>query len=322
MEETIKSPLSILDSAQSAMYGDRSNINDDVTKVEDHDNEEDDNSVSNLDPKNDDDTLDDVPEDALPKDEPVEETEEKHKTNKKDFNFKDEEEEKDDNTSGTDTKEDDESDEVDATESENVGAFFDAFSESLGWEVDEENKPDTVEGLVDYIKDLVTENSTPEYSSDEVKNLDEFIKNGGKFEDYYNRATDTVNYDTIDIEDEDNQKNIVRDYLKRTGFSDSQINKKLEKFEDAGLLEDEANDDLELLKNIAAKEKTQLLKSQEEAKHQQVEQQQKFFTDITTSIDSLDDFRGIKVPKEDRSKLKDYLFKTDSDGHSHYEKDW
>jgi len=81
------------------------------------------------------------------------------------------------------------SDEVDPQEATQVGAFFDAFADTLGWDVDDETKPDTIEGLVDYIKDLVDENSQPDYANDQIKQLDEYVKNGGSFTDFYNNMS-------------------------------------------------------------------------------------------------------------------------------------
>ena len=68
--------------------------------------------------------------------------------------------------------------------------LFDALGESLGWnmdEIDEKNRPLTVHQLTEYMRDVVTENSVPEYADDRVRELDEYIKNGGNFEDFYQK---------------------------------------------------------------------------------------------------------------------------------------
>lgn len=123
--------------------------------------------------------------------------------------------------------------ETDEGEEQGVSQFFDAFSEALGWQVDEENKPTTVEDLVDYMKQVVDENSTPDYSDDRVKQLDEYIKNGGNFEDFYGVQSQETNYDKLDMEDTSAQKLVIQDYLKMSGFSDDQIKRKISRFEDA-----------------------------------------------------------------------------------------
>jgi hypothetical protein len=47
-----------------------------------------------------------------------------------------------------------------------------------------------------------------------------------------------------------------------------------------------------------------------------------FMNDLNSSIASLDNIRGISVPKEDRKALLDYITKTDADGLTQYQKDF
>ena len=145
---------------------------------------------------------------------------------------------------------DDSKEEVDPAEATQVGAFFDAFADTLGWDVDDETKPDTIEGLVDYIKDLVDENSQPDYANDQIKQLDDYVKNGGSFTDFYNNMSQTLSYADMDIDDESNQRTAIRDYLKTSGYTDEQISKKIERYEEADMLHEEAEDAVERLKDI------------------------------------------------------------------------
>jgi hypothetical protein len=46
-------------------------------------------------------------------------------------------------------------DTVEPWETQQVGAFFDAFADELGWDVDDEDKPDSIKGLIEYIGDMV-----------------------------------------------------------------------------------------------------------------------------------------------------------------------
>jgi len=65
------------------------------------------------------------------------------------------------------------------------------------------------------------------------------VKQGGKLQDYL-KIDAEIDLDGIDLEDEGSQKIIVKALLKEKGFSQKQIDKKISKYEDAGLLEDEA----------------------------------------------------------------------------------
>lgn len=203
-----------------------------------------------------------------------------------------------------------------------VTAFFDAVAEEMGLEVEEgEDKPSTVEELCEYFREMIEENSTPEYASEEVAQLDEFVRNGGKLEDYF-KAAPAIDYETFDTTIEENQKRIVRELLAAKGFNEKQIARKIEKYEDAGILEDEAEDALEAMRDIAEERKEQLLAQQKKENEQRVERQQRFVDDVVTNIKSLKDIRGIAIPEKDKKALLNYIFKADADGLTQYQKDY
>lgn len=222
----------------------------------------------------------------------------------------------------TDDQTQDENTEDDPGEAEQIGAFFDAFAEANGWSIDEDEKPKNVDELVDYIKNIVETNSVPEYADERIEQLDQYVKNGGKFEDFYQTQQRTMSYDNIDIEDESNQKQVVRDYYKLQGMSDEQINRKIERYEDADMLEDEATDAVNYLKAYE-EQRAQYMAQQQEAQRQAQEQQAiQFAQDLTNGINSLTNIRGINIPKEDKKALYDYITKTDADGLTAYQKEF
>ena len=222
----------------------------------------------------------------------------------------------------TDDQNQDENTEDDPGEAEQIGAFFDAFAEANGWSVDEDERPKNVDELVDYIKNVVETNSVPEYADERIEQLDQYVKNGGKFEDFYQTQQRTISYDNIDIEDESNQKQVVRDYYKLQGMSDEQINRKIERYEDADMLEDEATDAVNYLKAYE-EHRAQYMAQQQEAQRQAQEQQaMQFAQDLTNGINNLTNIRGISIPKEDKKALYDYITKTDADGLTAYQKEF
>ena len=244
-------------------------------------------------------------------------TEEKNSKKKKSEPIVDQEEDEDDD--------DDNADDDDAEDSDAVESLFDAISEELGWEFDEEDdaetKPKTVTDLVKYFKEVIAENSVPTYSSEDVQKLDDFVRNGGKLEEYFNIGNG-IDYETVDITDEAVQKKVITALYKEKGWDDSRITKKLERYEDAGVLEDEAEEAVELLKKIESEKKEALLESQKKNAEQAKEKQQKFYTDVVNEIKSLSDVRGIKISKDDRARLAEYIFKYDSNGVTQYQKDY
>lgn len=203
-----------------------------------------------------------------------------------------------------------------------VNGFFDAIAEKLGWEgVTDEERPNDVESLIDYFSNLIEQESKPQYASDEIEALDNFVKQGGDLNKYLSIEAE-INLDDINLEDEINQKIVVKQLLKEKGFSDKQINKKIEKYVDAGLLEDEAQDAVEDLKEIKEQKKEQLLREQKKAYDDYVKQQRQFYNNVVDEIKNLNNIRGIAIPEKDKRTLIDYILKPDSDGMTKYQKDY
>lgn len=220
-------------------------------------------------------------------------------------------------------EETEEEEEVEDSNEENVVTnFFDAVAEKLNWEFEEgEDKPKNVDELINYFQNVIEENSKPEYSSEEVEALDNFVKQGGDLKKYLTIDAE-LDLDDIDIEDETNQKLVVKQLLKEKGFSTKKIDKLVSRYEEAGLLEDEAQDALEDLKEIKEERKKQLLEDQKKAYREQLQRQQQFYDNVVSEIKGLKNIRGITVPEKDKKVLMDYILKPDTDGKTKYQKDY
>lgn len=220
-------------------------------------------------------------------------------------------------------EETEEEEEVEDNNEENVVTnFFDAVAEKLNWEFEEgEDKPKNVDELINYFQNVIEENSKPEYSSEEVEALDNFVKQGGDLKKYLTIDAE-LDLDDIDIEDEANQKLVVKQLLKEKGFSTKKIDKLVSRYEEAGLLEDEAQDALEDLKEIKEERKKQLLEDQKKAYREQLQRQQQFYDNVVSEIKGLKNIRGITVPEKDKKVLMDYILKPDTDGKTKYQKDY
>lgn len=225
-----------------------------------------------------------------------------------------------DNAEGTSDPSD-----ADVHEAQQVGLLFDAIGESFGWNMDdikEEDRPLTVDDLTHYMREVVQQNSVPQYADDRIQQLDEYVKNGGKFEDFYSKQQQSLSYDNIDMEDEDNQKAVVSELLRYSGYTDDQIKNKISRYEDADMLEEESADALDRLKQIKQHELEVAQQQQAAYLQQQEEQSKQFYNDCMNQIKSLSSIRGVQIPKEDRAKLADYIFNVDQDGVSKFQKDY
>lgn len=215
--------------------------------------------------------------------------------------------------------------EDDLREAEQVGLLFDAVGQSFGWNMDdikEEDRPLTVDDFTNYIREVVNQNSVPHYADERIQQLDEYVKNGGNFEDFYGRQQQSISYDNMDMEDESNQKAVVTELLKYNGYTDEQIKNKIERYEDADMLEEESTDALSRLKAIKQQELQYQQQQQELYLQQQQEQQQQFYAQCMDSIKNLSSIQGIQIPASDRAKLADYIFNVDQNGISKFQKDY
>ena len=88
--------------------------------------------------------------------------------------------------------------------------------------------------------------------------------------------------------------------------------------EDAGLLEDEATDALEALRDIKEQKKQQLLIDQEKQARDAEKRQQAYFNSVVNEIKGMDNIRGIKIPEKDKKALLEYIFKPDAEGKTQY----
>lgn len=241
------------------------------------------------------------------------------KKSKPEDNEEEEEEEEDNNDPDNDIDNNQEED----IESNAVTSFFEALSDKMGWELDEDEEiPQTPEELVEYFKDVIEENSVPQYASEEVEALDNFVKNGGNLRDYFQIDGD-LDLEEINIEDSEvNQKLVIKEFLKEKGFNAKQIEKKLTKYEEAGLLEDEATDALEALRDIKEQKKQELLEAQEKRAKELKKRQQEQFNTVVSELKGMDNIRGIKIPQKDKQALLEYIFKPTADGKTQYQKDY
>lgn len=234
-----------------------------------------------------------------------------------------EEEEEEGNKPNNDPDNDIDNNQGEDIESNAVTSFFEALSDKMGWELDEDEEiPQTPEELVEYFKDVIEENSVPQYASEEVEALDNFVKNGGNLRDYFQIDGD-LDLEEINIEDSEvNQKLVIKEFLKEKGFNAKQIEKKLTKYEEAGLLEDEATDALEALRDIKEQKKQELLEAQEKRAKELKKRQQEQFNTVVSELKGMDNIRGIKIPQKDKQALLEYIFKPTADGKTQYQKDY
>lgn len=244
-------------------------------------------------------------------------------TKKKPTKQVEEEQEEEEEEENSDSTEETASDDEEIEELELVTAFTDLFIQELGWELTDDEKPKSAKELVKFMQDTIESNSQPKYASDEIKELDEFVKAGGNLGDFYSKVyTPELNLDKLDLEKESNQKAVIAENLRHKGYSETRIEKLIARYEEAGSLEDEAKDSYEEVKEFKEKTKKELLEQQRKQYDENLKEQLKFVQNVEEIIKSSSDIRGIEIPEKDKKALMEYIFKPDTDGMTKYQKDY
>jgi hypothetical protein len=200
--------------------------------------------------------------------------------------------------------------------------FTEKLAEALGVDVEEEDKFDSANDVVDFMRQLVEENSKPDFANDDVEKMNQFVADGGDLKEYFKTSYGELDIDSIDMASETSQKAVIKEFLKTENYSDARINKRLERYEEAGTLEEEAEDAKELLSEYKQRESQKLLDAQEKLASTRQEQQQKLITDVQSNIKALKNVRGIPVSEGEKKQLLNYVFNPDTDGLTQYQKDY
>lgn len=189
------------------------------------------------------------------------------------------------------------------------------LSEALNWDITGEDAPKNIEEIVDFMKELVAEASVPSYANEEVRKLDDYVKNGGDIKRYYDTlVSGKVNVDTVNLENEYDQRSVVKEHLSNQGYSETMINRKLKNYEDAGVLDSEAEDALELLKEYNKKEEQKLLENAKKDAERLKQEQQNFITTVQESIKALDTIGEFKLTPKEKEELERYILVPGRDG--------
>lgn len=226
------------------------------------------------------------------------------------------------NTEPSKPKESTDEDSLDEYEPEIASYFQEKFAERFGEEF-KENKFETIDSLLDYLSNIVEENSKPVYANEEIEKLNEFVTNGGKLEDYlqYSKSGD-VSIDSLDPENEEDLKIAIRGKLTLMGYSEAKIKRAIERYDDTDLLREEGEDAIDYLKENMRKNQEKLLEDQKKQREAFENQQREFVGVVEKQINSLDSIKGYKVSDKQRKELIDYIFKAGPDGKTEYQRQY
>ena len=154
---------------------------------------------------------------------------------------------------------------------------------------------------------------------EEIKYLLENYEAGVNMYDLLNIGATSQSYEKISEDNlKDNtglQKMLVKDLLSKSGWSEERINRKLERYEDTGVLQDEAEDALASLKEIQVQEKENLIKTQKEEQKQRVQAHEQWLVELKGHIGKKEEILpGFKLSVKDKDNLYKGITKLDRQG--------
>lgn len=198
-------------------------------------------------------------------------------------------------------------------------SLVEAISDLNGLEIDSSSIK-TPEDVVSAIDNIIKSKAVPVYASVLSEEFDAFLKEGGNpiefMQEFIGDSSNAI--PTTQQEKED----IIRSVLKDGGFSDAQIDRKIDSYIENDTLDEELNDALDIIKRKNAKKAEDDIKARREAEAAEAEAQKRLFSDINNYIDSMTSIRDIPVTKDQAKNLKDYLLKFDKDGMTAYQRDF
>ena len=207
------------------------------------------------------------------------------------------------------------SDDAEESDEESEDTVVSEVLSKLGYEV-EGDYDDTADGLAEMTKDVASQMADTRI--DEVleafplvkKHL-EYVLSGGQSENFMQAHDPNLDYNQFELSQDDvrSQKAILGDYFTEKGHDKEFIKEMLGDYEDSGKLHTKAEAARQALGKQQAKQKEQMLSQQKETLATQQQDQQKFWDNISETIQSSQEFVGLQVPEKEKSKFFNYLSK-------------
>jgi len=253
--------------------------------------------------------------DELPLKDPIEE--DKEEKEPKDLKVEEEEEDTEDKNPEA-SKEAEE----DVEEDVNVLKVFAELQRESGLiDFKDEDFEDSEEWVLNKVQETI-DNKVVEYKDslpDEVKYLLDNYEAGVSMHDLINLSANEQSYDNVSKEGlEENvniQKMLVKDLLSRSGWSEERIAKKLSRYEDTGVLLEEAEDALDSLKEMQTVEKENLIVNQKKAQKQKAEAHTQWLGDLKEHISVKEEIiPGFELSVKDKEELYKGITKLDRNG--------
>ena len=199
-------------------------------------------------------------------------------------------------------------------DSEESSTVVEEILDKLGYDLEGDSYDDTAEGLAAMTEDIASQMADDRI--DKVleafplvkKHLD-YVLAGGQSQNFMEAYDPNLDYDQVNIEEDDHrsQKAILGDYLELKGHDNDFIEEMLNDFEDTGKLYQKAEAARAALAKHQNSQREQLVERQRKETEARQAETQKFWANVSDTIEDADSFAGISVPKKDKEDFFDYL---------------
>lgn len=176
-----------------------------------------------------------------------------------------------------------------------------------------EKLTDDEEALEGVISKTITKNISEgindwkESYNPEIQELLKFVELGGKPKDFYDVYYGNTSFENLKIDTEDNQKFVIRQGLKLSGWEDAEIEEELKDYEDLGKLETKASTHLKKLQVYEKSQKENLIKAQEENNIKTQETNKQYWNNLREELFKKEDIQGFKINQKEKEQLWDYM---------------
>lgn len=149
----------------------------------------------------------------------------------------------------------------------------------------------------------------------------EYLENGGDPKRFIEATTGPIDFATLDLTDEANQKMVIRELLKVQGYTPEEIKEEIQDYEDGLMLEKKSKVASKKLETIQDKRLDQELKAQQAEVKEREKALNSYISDIQKLIKESKEIAGLQVEDKDKKDFEAYLFKKDKVGLTQYQKD-
>jgi hypothetical protein len=146
---------------------------------------------------------------------------------------------------------------------------------------------------------------------EDLHKLVEFVELGGNPKEFLDVYYGNSSFENVDITKEENQKHVVREGLRLSGWDESEIEEELKDYEDLGKLETKAKSLLVKLQNHETVQKANLIKAQEEYANTQKENVKKYWEDLKTDLYNKENINGFQLNKKIKDEVWEFMSSPD-----------